>query len=147
MPIPQPIQELQAPLHFLPVHLTPFCLHFLSKENFMVHHLTPNLNSSILNNLPHTPFICLTWKISSLPFLDLSSNYGVIPLVWNHTIKYVCATINLCSTTNCQSQQCMNRTHSFLQCLICTRHYLSTRNIPLKETKSPVLVEILWLFS
>lgn len=109
------------PLYTFSLSIWPFCLHFLSKENFMVHHLTPNLNSSILNSLPHAPFFCLTWKISTLPFLGMSFNYGMIPLAWNHTIKYVCATINLCLTTNCQSQQSMKKIHSSLQCLIRTR--------------------------
>lgn len=55
MPIPQPIQELQVTLYVLSVYLANVSLHFLSKENFMVHHLIPNLHR--LNSPPYAPFL------------------------------------------------------------------------------------------
>lgn len=77
VPIPQPVQELQATLYFLPVYLTNVSPHFLSKENFMVHHLTPNLNN--LNSPPHAPFLHAACQ-NQLPFVDLPSNKGLISL-------------------------------------------------------------------
>lgn len=49
----------------------------------MVHHLTPNLNSSTLNSLHHSPLICPDWEKLILPFLDLSSDKGLVPLALN----------------------------------------------------------------
>lgn len=85
MTILQPVQELHATLYFLPVYVTTFCLHFLPLQGQSLNPKPRELFSKQLS--PFSIHLSCLAK-STLCFIDLSSNKGLIPL-GKITVRFV----------------------------------------------------------